>query len=91
MLVAMCRDLMTRKKAKRTAASSALAPHYEWAAWLATEEDIRLIHCVYSQFTRLAFDGNSGTNEISAPMSSFLIHGRPHGLQSFRFDSEHAL
>lgn len=83
MLVAMCRDLMARKKAERTTASISLAPLHEWDAWLATEEEIRLVCCVYSQFIRLASRGYSGTNESnSAPMHPFLVYGYPHRFQS---------
>lgn len=76
MLIAMCYDMVLRRDVERTVQESPLTLHEEWASWLATEEETRLLCCTYSKsgcLTSRDYCSNSVAQCSNVLIFSFLI------------------
>lgn len=58
----MCYDMLSRRGIERTSQEGTLTLREEWAGWLATEEETRLLCCVYSQSGCLVSHAYGSTN-----------------------------
>lgn len=74
MLISMCYHMVFRRDAEKTAQESALTLSEEWAGWLASEEDTRLIYCTYSQSGTLLCAHIALLTWHSARIHSFSLH-----------------
>lgn len=58
----MCYNMVFRRDTERAGQESALTLSEEWAAWLASEEETRLIYCTHSQSGIFNLHGCYNTN-----------------------------
>ncbi|KAH9436423.1 hypothetical protein MCOR02_000095 [Pyricularia oryzae] len=82
MLMAMCRDMATRREAEKTSQQNPTKSSDEWANWLVIEEETRLVcciymyECIYYVFTYTPTDFNLFDVSQQMPGSSRLWYAR---------------
>ncbi|KAJ5031983.1 hypothetical protein J3E73DRAFT_420055 [Bipolaris maydis] len=82
MLISMCYNMVFRTDTERAGQESALTLSEEWAAWLASEEETRLIYCthmlvcIYFLFTDISADFSLFDVSLKMPCSSNIWYSK---------------